>query len=129
MNATYEDYYQLALKITHNPAQQVSDWIGAAQAMAEQMYSGRPGAPPEAPVVEAPAGAPPQAPPAPRGNRFGAAFDGWDEVALIQILISAQSLVIARVGGATEEQLKEPIGQLFGAIDDLQTKYVERQGK
>jgi hypothetical protein len=129
MSNTYEDYYQLALQITHNPSQQVPDWISAAQGLAEVMYNGRPHGAPAPVQPEGSPGGGAFEPQRPQGSRFGAAFDGWDEVALIQILISAQALVIARVGGADEEQLKTPVQQLYSAIDDLQEKYLERQGK
>lgn len=129
---TLGDYYHLALELTYRQDQTVQPWVEHARALAEQLLAAAPlegGVPPAGGIAVPGVSASPVTPPGVAGSRFGAAFVGWDDVALMQILLTCQQIVIARENGGSPEYHAELQKQLEGGIADLETRHREAAAK
>lgn len=134
MAKTPEDYFPLALKLNFNPSLGVDEWLAHSRQLAEKMAMNAPGStylPPAPPPDGNAQGAAPAAPAVQqrKGNRFGPAFDGWDEVACVQVLLMAQQVVVTREQNGTEEQQEAAETQLLDAVAELQRSRKESRGQ
>ena len=108
----YFELYKVALAVTHRQDYSNEIWAEAAhvQALALLQKAKLPTTAAQAPNMPA------VLPEGVQNHRFGPAFAGWDENALMQVLVTVQELVLAAEYGGTPDQLNEVRARVNAAI-------------